>query len=194
MGGDLHAYPHDHLALYRLPVSTVKRVHVCLVEVTQAEYVNAHSVCQLVERQPNCAVPGRLSDRTLAFSTVALHLVQGMPYPARPLHGHLALHPARGTIKPEQLAVSVNALGGKIMIVDETLSRVQFVVDQQGQTTGVLLSIEIWQALLVWLEELENKEDKRLLRERLPAGRFSEAPGMFRWDKMRAESVDDRTA
>ena len=81
-----------------------------------------------------------------------------------------------------------------MMTVDEMLSRVQFVVDQQGQTTGVLLSIEIWQALLVWLEELENKEDKRLLRERLPAGRFSEAPGMFRWDKVRAESVDDRTA
>jgi hypothetical protein len=116
-----------------------------------------------------------------------------MPYPARPLHGHLALHPARGTIKPEQLAVSVNAFGGKMMTVDETLCRVQFVVDQQGQTTGVFLPIEIWQALLAWLEEMENKEDQRLLRERLPEGRFSEAPGMFRWNKVRVESVDDKT-
>ncbi len=117
-----------------------------------------------------------------------------MLYPARPLHGHLALHPARGTIKPEQLAVRLNASGGKIMTVDETLARVQFVVDQRGQTTGVFLPIETWQALLAWLEELENKEDQRLLRERLPVGRFSEAPGMFRWDKVRAESVDDKAA
>ncbi len=34
------------------------RVHLCLVEVTQVEYVDAHSVCQLAEGQPDCAVLG----------------------------------------------------------------------------------------------------------------------------------------
>ena len=50
--------PRDHLALYRLPVGTVKRVHLCLVKVTQVEYVGADSVCQMIERKPNCVVRG----------------------------------------------------------------------------------------------------------------------------------------
>ena len=70
------------------------------------------------------------------------------------------------------------------MTVDEMLTRVQFVIDHQGRTTGVFLPVEAWQALLTWLEELEDVEDRQLLRERLPEGRFSEAPGLLRWDEI----------
>ena len=77
------------------------------------------------------------------------------------------------------------------MTTDEALTKVQFVVDHHGQTTGVFLPVETWQALLAWLEELEDAEDRRLLRERLPAGRLSEAPGMLRWEDIRAEMAND---
>lgn len=70
--------------------------------------------------------------------------------------------------------------------VDEMLKNVQFMVDRQGQTTGVFLPLATWEALLAWLEELEDAEDKRLLRERLSPGRLSEAPDMLRWDEISA--------
>jgi hypothetical protein len=78
--------------------------------------------------------------------------------------------------------------------VNEVLAGAQFVVDQQGQTTGVFLPAKTWQILLAWLEKLEDDEDRQLLRERLPQGRFSEAPGMLRWDEVRAELGNDETS
>jgi hypothetical protein len=79
------------------------------------------------------------------------------------------------------------------MTVNEVLAGAQFVVDQQGQTTGVFLPVKTWQILLAWLEKLEDDEDRQLLRERLPQGRFSEASGMLRWDEVRAELVNVET-
>lgn len=78
--------------------------------------------------------------------------------------------------------------------VDEILENAQFMVDQRGQTTGVFLPLATWEALLTWLEELEDAEDRSLLRERLSSGRLSEAPEMLRWDEISARLADDKTS
>jgi hypothetical protein len=76
-------------------------------------------------------------------------------------------------------------------VADVLLNQIQFVVDQHGQTTGVMVPVTAWQALVTWLRQLEDGEDRHLLRERLPGGRFSEAPDLFAWDTIESELGDD---
>lgn len=47
----------------------------------------------------------------------------------------------------------------------QLLERVQFVINTKGQQSAVLLSIEDWQQLLTFLEDLEDAEEMRCLRE-----------------------------
>ena len=65
----------------------------------------------------------------------------------------------------------------------ELLKSVQFVVGQDGKPAAVQLDMATWQALLDWLEEVE---DRRIVQEILP--RLRQAPqktGALRWDDVK---------
>jgi hypothetical protein len=75
--------------------------------------------------------------------------------------------------------------------VKDAFRSVRFVLGQEGQETGVLLEIEDWQALLDWLEDLE---DRALVQSILPRlARGPERAGALRWDEVEA-SCDDEPA
>jgi hypothetical protein len=74
------------------------------------------------------------------------------------------------------------------MELTEVLQSVRFVVGPDGQPTDALLSIEAWQTLINWLEELE---DARIVRESLhrlsAAGNNPQAAGLMPWAQVEAE-------
>ncbi len=80
---------------------------------------------------------------------------------------------------------------GKLQPPDTALSAlqdVQFIVDREGQQTGVFLSLDDWEALLDWLEDLE---DRALVRSILP--RLRQGPdraGALPWARVEAEWND----
>jgi PHD/YefM family antitoxin component YafN of YafNO toxin-antitoxin module len=45
------------------------------------------------------------------------------------------------------------------MKTQELIERVQFVVDPKGNQSGVLLSVEDWEQLLILLEDMEDAEE-----------------------------------
>jgi len=51
------------------------------------------------------------------------------------------------------------------MNATELLQRVQFVINAEGNQSAVLLSTEVWEELLTFLEDLEDAEEIRLARE-----------------------------
>ena len=65
------------------------------------------------------------------------------------------------------------------MTVTELTQGVQFTVDQRGQVTAVVLTPELWQRIVEALEDAEDRELVRTLRERLAAGPV--ASGMLPW-------------
>ena len=70
-------------------------------------------------------------------------------------------------------------------IVTNALRSVQFVVGQDGQQTGVFLDMATWEALLDWLEDVE---DRTLVKDLLPRLREGPGPaGAYRWDQVEAD-------
>jgi hypothetical protein len=72
------------------------------------------------------------------------------------------------------------------MPVVEALKSAQYVVDKNGHRTGVLLTMQAWQSLMDWIEDIA---DARLATEALTAlqaagGRPEEA-GWLAWDDIR---------
>jgi hypothetical protein len=67
----------------------------------------------------------------------------------------------------------------------ETLQTVQFVVDQEGRPSAVQMGIEAWEALLDWLEDIEDRALVRTLIPRLRQG--PQQAGALRWEQVRTE-------
>jgi hypothetical protein len=73
--------------------------------------------------------------------------------------------------------------------VAEALQSVQFVVGQDGHQTGIYLDAAGWEALLDWLEDLE---DRALVQAALPRLQMRpEQAGALRWDEVEAEWNDE---
>ncbi len=72
------------------------------------------------------------------------------------------------------------------MSVYELLQRSQFVVDASGKKKSVVLDYAVWEELLVLLEDFEDAEEIRRLREMMEE--------RIPWDQakaeLRAEGVD----
>ncbi|OIO98843.1 MAG: hypothetical protein AUK03_00585 [Anaerolineae bacterium CG2_30_64_16] len=72
-----------------------------------------------------------------------------------------------------------------MMSAVEMLQSVQYVVDPDGRPTAVQMSIDAWETLLRWLEDVE---DRALVRAMLP--RLRQGPqraGALRWDDVKDE-------
>ena len=67
----------------------------------------------------------------------------------------------------------------------EMLKSVQFVVGQDGRPSAVQMSIETWEAVLDWLEEVE---DRSAIKEALPKLRSGpRQAGALHWDDVKSE-------
>ena len=71
------------------------------------------------------------------------------------------------------------------MSVDELTQGVQFTVDQSGQVTAVVVTPELWKRIIEALEDADDRELARTLRERLAAG--PQASGALRWQDVADE-------
>ena len=67
----------------------------------------------------------------------------------------------------------------------DMLRSVQFLVNNQGQPSAVQMDIQAWEALLDWLEDVE---DRALVKEALPRLRMGpEKAGALPWERIKAE-------
>ena len=72
--------------------------------------------------------------------------------------------------------------------LQEILKSVEFVVDANGKKKAAQLSISAWEALLDWLESLENLQiAKQALKELKAAGGNRERAGWLKWDDVESE-------
>ena len=67
----------------------------------------------------------------------------------------------------------------------EMLRSVQFVVGPDGQPSAVQMGIDVWQSLLDWMEDIEDRSWVRELLPRLRSG--PKTAGALRWEDVRAE-------
>lgn len=78
------------------------------------------------------------------------------------------------------------------MTVIEALKSAQYVVDKNGHRRGVLLTMQSWQSLMSWIEDIA---DARLASEALTtlqaAGGRPEDAGWLAWDDIREEWGDE---
>jgi len=67
----------------------------------------------------------------------------------------------------------------------EMLKSVQFVVGQDGRPSAVQMSLETWDAILEWLEDVE---DRLVVKEAIPKLRVGpQKAGALRWEEIKAE-------
>jgi hypothetical protein len=74
------------------------------------------------------------------------------------------------------------------MSVSEVLRQAQFLVDAEGNKKAVVLDYSLWEELIILLEDLEDAEEIRRLRE---AGEDEEAlPWEQAKEELRRQGVD----
>ncbi len=78
------------------------------------------------------------------------------------------------------------------MTIVETLKSAQFVVDNEGQQTAVLLDIQSWEALINWIEDITDlKIAAQALTELEVAGGRPQQAGWLAWDDIKEEWSDE---
>lgn len=79
-----------------------------------------------------------------------------------------------------------------MMITSETLKAIQFVVDDKGQRTAVLLDIQAWERLIKWIETVtDTKIAVQVLNELQQVGGRPEQAGWLAWDKISEDWGDE---
>jgi hypothetical protein len=72
------------------------------------------------------------------------------------------------------------------MMTGEALKSIQFVVDDKGQRTAVLLDIRAWERLIQWIETVtDTKIAVQALQELQQAGGRPEQAGWLAWEEIR---------
>lgn len=84
----------------------------------------------------------------------------------------------------------------RAMTVVEALKSAQYVIDQNGRRTAVLLTMQSWQSLLDWIEDLADAQAAAETLTALQAsGGHPEQAGWLAWDDISEEWGDgDETA
>ena len=78
--------------------------------------------------------------------------------------------------------------------LSQALAAVEYVVDRQGATKGVFLTLEAWQAVLGALEDLEDLAvAKTYLRQRAAVQSLKEM-ALLRWEDVAGEWDDEPTS
>ncbi len=78
------------------------------------------------------------------------------------------------------------------MVIGEALKTVQFVVNDKGEQTAVLLDIQAWEILINWLETLtDQKIAIHALTELQQAGGRPEQAGWLAWADISEEWSDE---
>lgn len=67
----------------------------------------------------------------------------------------------------------------------DILKSVQYVVNQKGKPAAVQIDIEVWESLLDWLEDLDDRALVKVVLPRLRMG--PEKAGALLWDEVKAE-------
>lgn len=67
-----------------------------------------------------------------------------------------------------------------MMSVAELTAAVQFTVDRAGKVTAVVVPPDLWERIIEWLEESEDRELVRVMQERLH--QHPAASGALRWE------------
>ncbi len=71
------------------------------------------------------------------------------------------------------------------MTVTEALASVEFIVGRDGKPRAAVLDMAAWEALIGWLEDVE---DRAIVRAALPRLRMGpEGAGALRWEDIEAE-------
>ena len=75
------------------------------------------------------------------------------------------------------------------MTVSEALASVEFIVGRDGKPRAAVLDMAAWEALIDWLEDME---DLAIVQAALPRLRMGpEKAGMLRWEDVEAEWDDE---
>jgi predicted DNA-binding protein len=75
------------------------------------------------------------------------------------------------------------------MKVSEALASVEFIVGRDGKPRAAVLDMAAWEALIDWLEDME---DLAIVQAALPRLRMGpEKAGMLRWEDVEAEWDDE---
>jgi predicted DNA-binding protein len=75
------------------------------------------------------------------------------------------------------------------MTVAEALASVEFIVGRDGKPRAAVLDMAAWEALIDWLEDVE---DWSIVQAALPRLRMGpEKAGLLRWEDVEAEWDDD---
>jgi predicted DNA-binding protein len=75
------------------------------------------------------------------------------------------------------------------MTVSEALASVEFIVGRDGKPRAAVLDMAAWEALIDWLEDVE---DWSIVQAALPRLRMGpEKAGLLRWEDVEAEWGDD---
>jgi predicted DNA-binding protein len=76
------------------------------------------------------------------------------------------------------------------MTVTEALASVEFIVGRDGKPRAAVLDMAAWEALIDWLEDVE---DWSIVQAALPRLRMGpEKAGLLRWEDVEAEWGDDK--
>ncbi len=70
-------------------------------------------------------------------------------------------------------------------LLTEVLSSVRYLVDASGDRTDVVLSLSVWEKILSWLEDVDDRMVVQEWLPRLQAGPVTS--GAVRWDDVSTE-------
>jgi len=78
--------------------------------------------------------------------------------------------------------------------LSQALGKVEFVVNQSGETRGVFVPVAVWEAMLTALEDVEDLAIARDFLRRRTTARSPEEMGLERWEDIADEWDDDEAA
>jgi len=91
--------------------------------------------------------------------------------------------------------VAVSLPKGRSSLLNKVLSSARYLVDvfvkRKGNKTDVVLSLSVWEKILAWLEDLDDRTVVQEWLPRLQAGPV--ALGALRWDDVSAGWENDAT-